>query len=170
MLRAIGGMKERLAELVVGIMQAFEIPISLVPGWYPNVTAERHCYRPFYEPWRADLVFRQAWRKELSTCGSKTAYLLFSLAMMASGREGEFWECGVYRGGTAKLLARARAVPGTPVSNTGRLGFSIPSPGCRKKIQKPTPTGSARWETLRWTRLDCIWTEKSGRILPWVHP
>jgi O-methyltransferase len=100
--------ENRLKDLVIGIMQAFEIPISLVPGWYLNVTAERECYRPFYEPWRADLTFQQAWRRGLTCANSRTAHLLFSLAMMSSGREGEFWECGVYRGGTAKLLARAR--------------------------------------------------------------
>jgi len=106
-----------LVQLGIGIMQTFEIPISIWPWWYRNVTTDRDCYRPLYEPWRADLAFRQVWRNDLSLCGSRSAYQLFGLAMMASEREGEFWECGVYRGGTAKLLARARGARNTALQH-----------------------------------------------------
>ena len=42
-----------------------------------------------------------------------TAYMLFSLARLASAHPGEIWECGVYRGATAKLLAGTRTCDGS---------------------------------------------------------
>lgn len=39
--------------------------------------------------------------------GADRALVLWDNAVANSGLPGEYWECGVYRGGTAKLLAKA---------------------------------------------------------------
>lgn len=102
-------MSKKFARLVIGLMQALQIPISVYPFWYRQVRSGRNHYRPFFEPWLEDERFRSIWPRvqEASTSLDDTAYLLFSFARMAAVRQGEIWECGVYKGATAKLLAAA---------------------------------------------------------------
>ena len=94
----------------IGIMQAGQIPISVFPFWYNNVHLSRKNYRPFLQQWREDADFIGVWKRvKFDTIAfDDTAYILFSLARMACTRPGEIWECGVYKGGTATLLATAR--------------------------------------------------------------
>jgi Macrocin-O-methyltransferase (TylF) len=103
-------MQKWLTAFTIGLMHGFRIPISVFPFWYANVRSERSNYRPFYQPWRADDYFLKFWRAEQhrGVTLTDTAYLLFSLARMAASHPGEIWECGVYQGSTAKLLAAAR--------------------------------------------------------------
>jgi len=100
----------KVAGVVIGLMQALRVPISLLPFWHGHIGAERNLYRPFLQPWRADALFRSVWNDVGgdTTSLEEWAYLLFSLAKMAAKRPGEFWECGVYKGATARLLAEAR--------------------------------------------------------------
>jgi O-methyltransferase len=99
-----------IKKLTIGLMQAGQIPISVFPFWYNNVHLSRNHYRPFLQQWREDTDFIGAWKKvKFDTIAfDDTAYILFSLARMACTHPGEIWECGVYKGGTATLLATAR--------------------------------------------------------------
>jgi O-methyltransferase len=101
---------ENFKRLTIGLMQAGQIPISVFPFWYSNVRSSKNNYRPFLQQWREDIDFIAVWNKiKLETAGfDDTAYILFSLARMACSHPGEIWECGVYKGGTATLLAAAR--------------------------------------------------------------
>jgi O-methyltransferase len=92
----------------IGAMQGFRIPISAVPFSYRNVDTERNHYRPFFQPWRGDAKFLELWNNQQSGMLVETAYFLFSLAKMGTAHPGEIWECGVYRGATARLLIEAR--------------------------------------------------------------
>lgn len=64
-------------------------------------------YAPFYSPWLCDPDFLKHY-----TDGAKKAlapadrcYVLYSLLKQALHVEGDCWECGVYRGGTAQIMA-----------------------------------------------------------------
>jgi O-methyltransferase len=64
-------------------------------------------YRPMFSPWLSP-----EWRKTLraddarSLLTPQARYNLFSLALVATRRcEGDLAECGVYKGGTARILA-----------------------------------------------------------------
>jgi O-methyltransferase len=111
-------MQKWLTAAVISVMQALRIPISIFPFWYPNVRTDRAAYRPFYQPWRSDESFRRLWAGERlkGVTLTETAYLLYSLACMASSHPGEIWECGVYQGATARLLAAARDSHRSPVT------------------------------------------------------
>jgi O-methyltransferase len=78
----------------------------------PNIP-DAELYRPFYSPWRS-----AAFNAELAQIAPYTlvpdyrCYTLASLVTQASRLPGEVWECGVYRGGTAMLLANRLATSG----------------------------------------------------------
>lgn len=91
-------------------MQAAQVPVSISPFWYRTLRKNRGNYRPFLQLWDEDLEFSKIWRDEDQDClvFEDAAYALFSLARLAARSSGEIWECGVYRGATARLLAAAR--------------------------------------------------------------
>ena len=64
-------------------------------------------YQPTFSPWNGYGEFRgiheHASRTSLVT--AERCYVLYCLAKQAIHLPGEFWECGVYKGGTASLLA-----------------------------------------------------------------
>jgi O-methyltransferase len=81
------------------------MPAELVP--------QRELYQPNYAPWLSP---------EFAACFARLApytlvppekcFTLASLAIQASRLDGEVWECGVYRGGTALLLSQLLASAG----------------------------------------------------------
>jgi O-methyltransferase len=63
-------------------------------------------YRPHYSPWLSTAFAAEYARISAYTLVSEDrCYILASLATQASLLDGEVWECGVYKGGTAMLLA-----------------------------------------------------------------
>ncbi len=71
--------------------------------------ASRALYRPLYSPWLDPGGFGREYEsvRSLTLVDAPRCWVLFSLALQARHLPGEIWECGVYRGGTARLLARA---------------------------------------------------------------
>ena len=63
-------------------------------------------YQPVYSPWRSEAFLAEYARVSPYTLVSDDkCYLLAALATQSSQLDGEVWECGVYQGGTAMLLA-----------------------------------------------------------------
>lgn len=63
-------------------------------------------YQPVFSPWRSAAFLAEYERISPYTLVTEDrCYVLASLAAQASQLDGEAWECGVYRGGTATLLA-----------------------------------------------------------------
>jgi O-methyltransferase len=64
-------------------------------------------YQPLYSPWCSpEFLAEYGLVAPYTLVSDARCYVLASLAAQASGLDGEVWECGVYRGGTAMLLAR----------------------------------------------------------------
>jgi len=73
---------------------------------------ERTLYRPVFSPWlREHGEFREVYERAISTSlvGRPRCYVLYTLAKQALALPGEIWECGVYKGGTAAMLAELAA-------------------------------------------------------------
>jgi O-methyltransferase len=68
---------------------------------------DRQYYRPRFSPWRGYGDFGRLWKeiRRFTLVSADRSYVLYSLAQQAATIGGEFWECGVFRGGTARLLA-----------------------------------------------------------------
>jgi O-methyltransferase len=73
-------------------------------------------YQPLYSPWRSPgFVAEYALISPYTLVSEDRCYVLASLATQASLLDGEFWECGVYKGGTAMLLAERLSTAGRPL-------------------------------------------------------
>jgi O-methyltransferase len=68
---------------------------------------DREFYRPFFSPWAGYGEFGSLWRQAepLTLMTADRGYLLYAFALQALNLSGEIWECGVYKGGSALLLA-----------------------------------------------------------------
>ena len=68
-------------------------------------------YKPYFSPWLGYGEFKpfvQAAEKYTLVTADR-CYVLYTLGKQALALGGEFWECGVYKGGTAILLAKVIA-------------------------------------------------------------
>lgn len=94
-------------------------PIPDLPAFARNIP-DASFYAPLFSPWLGFGEFRKhfdaASKHTLVT--ADRCHVLFTLASQALHLDGEFWECGVYRGGTAHLLAEL-------ISSSGRPGTSL---------------------------------------------
>ena len=81
----------------------------------PRVTTipDAELYEPFYAPWRSP-AFATTYARiaPYAVASQERCYVLAILAAQAARLDGEVWECGVYRGGTAMLLAERLAGTG----------------------------------------------------------
>ncbi len=84
-------------------------------------------YRPQFSPWfgGGDAAFRALYEpiRPYSLVSSDRCYVLYTAARQVAavhGTAGEWWECGVYKGGTAMLLAslieRVARDSGSPIT------------------------------------------------------
>ncbi|HTP41362.1 MAG TPA: TylF/MycF/NovP-related O-methyltransferase [Nitrospiria bacterium] len=72
-------------------------------------------YTPLFSPWLVDGPFKRFWElaRPYTLVSADRCYVLHTLATQALSVRGDFWECGVYKGGTALLLAELLATGGT---------------------------------------------------------
>lgn len=70
---------------------------------------DAQCYQPFFSPWLCDGEFNAVFSRVAPTTvvSIDRCHALWTLAAQASRLDGDFVECGVYQGGTARLLAEA---------------------------------------------------------------
>lgn len=73
---------------------------------------DRSLYQPQFSPWLGDggewgAVMAAA--KPYTLVSPDRVWILYSLAQQARHLPGDFWECGVYKGGTAIMLAKVIA-------------------------------------------------------------
>ena len=75
---------------------------------------DRELYTPRFSPWLGSGDFKQQNElAQLHTMVSRECcYILYTLAQQSLHLNGELWECGVYKGGTATLLAETVAKNG----------------------------------------------------------
>lgn len=64
-------------------------------------------YTPLFSPWNdyGDFARYRALAAPYTLVSRDRLYVLYSLALNAIHLRGDFWECGVYKGGTARMFA-----------------------------------------------------------------
>lgn len=74
----------------------------------PPAIPDGRFYAPLFSPWLGYGQFQQIWDdiKAYTLISPDRAYVLHTLATQALDLGADIWECGVYKGGTARLLAK----------------------------------------------------------------
>ena len=64
-------------------------------------------YTPVFSPWNGYGEFRQYYdlARDKTAVRPDSCHVLYQLALQALHIDGDFWECGVFKGGTASMLA-----------------------------------------------------------------
>ena len=64
-------------------------------------------YRPLFSPWLGYGAFTEFYEiaRARSVVSADRCWVLYCLAVQSIAVKGDFWECGVYKGGTAAMLA-----------------------------------------------------------------
>jgi O-methyltransferase len=71
-------------------------------------------YRPLFSPWLGEEFTRYyAIAAPRSLVSADRCYVIYTLLKQALTLEGDVWECGVYRGGTAAMIAKIITERGT---------------------------------------------------------
>jgi O-methyltransferase len=68
---------------------------------------EGSLYRPLYSPWFGDLDFIGHYKKcsEKSLVSPDRCFIIYKALLQAISKQGDLVECGVYKGGTAAMMA-----------------------------------------------------------------
>lgn len=86
-------------------------PALASPPPAPPAIPDGAFYRPLFSPWRGlgDFARYLEVARARTLVSPDRCWVLYSLLRQALRLEGEIWECGVYRGGTAAMMARVIA-------------------------------------------------------------
>jgi O-methyltransferase len=82
----------------------------------PPSIPEGEFYTPLFSPWNdyGDFGRYRVLAAPYTLVSRDRLYVLYALALNAIQLRGDFWECGVYKGGTAKMLAELLAAHARP--------------------------------------------------------
>jgi O-methyltransferase len=108
-------LKSLIRRPIKQMMRAFGLDIIALPratsadGESSAPIPDAYFYRPHFSPWYddgfGDFRSKAARVRPYTLNGSERLYVLHALARQASFLEGSWYECGVYKGGSAMLLA-----------------------------------------------------------------
>lgn len=94
--------------------RALGFEIKRIPG-SPSIP-DGEFYTPLFSPWNdyGEFARYRNLAKPYTLVSRERLYVLYTLALNAIHVHGDFWECGVYKGGTARMLAEFLAEHGRP--------------------------------------------------------
>ncbi|MYB20240.1 MAG: methyltransferase [Holophagales bacterium] len=113
-----GGSKVAAYRLTKGLLRRFGYDFEIFPRSRRDAHAVENVDESFYRewtspspvwaPWRGESDFREAYDgvEPYTVVSGDRCQVLYRLANQALSVDGDFAECGVYRGGTALLLSR----------------------------------------------------------------
>jgi len=92
-----------LKEIVVSLLNKRGYTLARLPGDIPDTSL----YRPLFSPWFAEGEFQRYYELAApkTLVSADRCHVLYTLLRQAAHIEGDVWECGVYKGGTAAMAA-----------------------------------------------------------------
>ena len=95
-----------MKKMVKALLHSLGYDIRRIPRAITGIP-DAEFYKPLFSPWLGYAEFKAL--RELAgpdtLVSPDRCYVLYTLTKQALGLGGDIWECGVYRGGTAALLA-----------------------------------------------------------------
>jgi O-methyltransferase len=103
-----------LKEIVKRGFLSFGLDIRRVLA--PPPIPDGEFYTPLFSPWNdyGDFARYRALAAPYTLVSRDRLYVLYTLALNAIHLRGDFWECGVYKGGTARMFAEFLAAYAQP--------------------------------------------------------
>ena len=103
-----------LKKIVKGAFLTLGLDIKRVPA--PPPIPDGEFYTPLFSPWNGygDFAKYRVLAAQYTLVSPERLHVLYTLALNAIHLRGDFWECGVYKGGTARMLAEFLALHGRP--------------------------------------------------------
>lgn len=97
------------------------VPVAARKG--TEAVPDRDFYQAVFSPWLGYGEFGAAYQRirAHTLVSPDRCWVLYTLAQQALALSGEFWECGVYKGGTAAMLAEIVSGAGAPAAKRLRL-------------------------------------------------
>lgn len=101
-----------LQKIIKHAFHALGYDIRRIPA--PPPIPDGEFYNPLFSPWNdyGDFARYRTLAAPYTLVSPDRLYVLYTLALNAMHLRGDFWECGVYRGGTARMLAQLLASQG----------------------------------------------------------
>lgn len=95
---------------------AFGLDVKRAHSTEPPPIPDAEFYRPLFSPWLGygDFAHYMQLVEPVSLVSPDRIYVLYTLALNALRLSGEFWECGVYKGGTARMFAELLSTEADP--------------------------------------------------------
>jgi O-methyltransferase len=99
-----------LKQTIISLLARLGFEVRRVPpSPAPDLAAipDGDLYRPFFSPWLGKGEFRRYYDLAASNTlvSPDRCYVLYTLLRQATNLSGDIWECGVYKGGTAAMMA-----------------------------------------------------------------
>jgi len=115
-------MTNSLKALVRRTLSRLRLEVRRIPPVNGSVP-DRRFYLPVFSPWLGygDFDHFRRLAEPFTLVSPDRLYILYVLALNALELNGEFWECGVYKGGTARMLAELIRLKGNSEGCTLRL-------------------------------------------------
>lgn len=103
-----------LKQIVNRAFLALGLEIRRIPAT-PSIP-DGEFYTPLFSPWNdyGNFARFQALARPYTLVSRERLYILYALALNAVQLRADFWECGVYKGGTARMLAEILAAHAGP--------------------------------------------------------
>jgi O-methyltransferase len=103
-----------LKKIVEGAFLSIGLEIKRVPA--PPPIPDGEFYKPLFSPWNdyGDFAKYRVLAAPYTLVSRDRLYVLYTLTLNAIHLCGDFWECGVYKGGTARMLAEFLAAHARP--------------------------------------------------------
>jgi O-methyltransferase len=115
----------------------------------PREIPDAELYQPLFSPWRsAAFVAEYSRISAFTLVSADRSYVLASLVTQALQLDGEVWECGVYKGGTAMLLAERLASSARPLRLFDTFD-GMPETDAARDLHKAGDFSDTSLETVR---------------------
>jgi O-methyltransferase len=103
-----------LKKIVSGAFLRLGLDVKRVAA--PPAIPDGAFYTPLFSPWNdyGDFARYRALAAPYTLVSPERLYTLYALALNALHLGGDIWECGVYKGGTARMLAEILATQARP--------------------------------------------------------
>lgn len=96
------------AQFIKSLFKRLGLDVRRTPKALRDITIpDSHLYQPLFSPWLGEAAFQRYYdiAAPKTLVSPDRCYILYAILRQAVHIQGDIWECGVYKGGTAAMMA-----------------------------------------------------------------